>query len=763
MTPSLTEQNGRIARVVPLLRLHHLGDRRFDYLVPDTVGGPISRGSIVTVPFGKRTVRAVVLDVGPWSGCEVAPKEARFEADVPVAGLRAVEGVLADVVPEQLVDLAVALARRYLCSLESCLRLVAPIGAASGRTAKTPVRKDCVARVSEADAEALAGLTAKQRAVLDAIPADGIGKKALCESAGVGRGVLLTLEKKGMIESREAGPGSGDTASAGIQVPAMGGGVARKPEAAARPVLWPEQDHAVEALTAALDEPGLSERLLWGVTGSGKTEVYLRIIEHALASGKGSILLVPEIALTPQTIRRVKSRFGGSVGVFHSGLPHKERLREYRRVAAGEARIVVGARSAVFAPVADLGLIIIDESHDNSYKQEEEPRYRVKTVAQLRLVDRGGLLLEGSATPAVESMLHPEGRLRLSLRASGAPPEIEVVDMRRQGGGLLLAARSRQAMAEVLRAGEQAIILLNRRGYAGYVHCGTCGHVLMCSDCELSLTYHQGERRLLCHHCGRGYPQPAACPACGEAPLTRASPGTERLDAELRTLVPGEQVFRMDSDVVGGGARTPAILDAFGTSHPGVLVGTQMVAKGHDFPDVTLVIVADADVGLYVPDFRAAERTFQLLTQVAGRAGRAERPGRVLVQTSNPDVPCVRMALAGEEEAFYQEELASRERLGYPPFAELIRLVTSSPDAQKAQAAGRHIVERLAAYFPATELHGPAPLLRLRGRSRWQVLVAARQGERARTIIGKALEQFEEPYRRRGVVLMADVDPLSFS
>jgi primosomal protein N' (replication factor Y) len=472
---------------------------------------------------------------------------------------------------------------------------------------------------------------------------------------------------------------------------------------------------------------------------------------------------VPEIALTPQTIRRVKARFGGRVGVFHSGLPHKARLSEYRRVTAGEARIVVGARSAVFAPVADLGLIIIDESHDNSYKQEEEPRYRVKTVAQLRLADRGGLLLEGSATPAVESMARPEGRLRLSLRASGAPPEIEVVDMRRQGGGLLLASRSRQALAEVLRSGEQAIILLNRRGYAGYVHCENCGHVLMCCDCELSLTYHQGERRLLCHHCGRGYPQPAACPKCGEAPLTRASPGTERLDAELRTLVPGDQVFRMDSDVVGSGSRTQAILEAFGASHPGVLVGTQMVAKGHDFPDVTLVIVADADVGLYVPDFRAAERTFQLLTQVAGRAGRAERPGRVLVQTSNPDVPCVRMALAGEEEAFYQEELASRERLGYPPFAELIRLVTSSPDAQKAQAAGRHIVERLAAYFPATELHGPAPLLRLRGRSRWQVLVAARQGERARTIIGKALEQFEEPYRRRGVVLLADVDPLSFS
>jgi primosomal protein N' (replication factor Y) len=360
-------------------------------------------------------------------------------------------------------------------------------------------------------------------------------------------------------------------------------------------------------------------------------------------------------------------------------------------------------------------------------------------------------------------MANAADRVRLSRRAAGATPEVEVVDMRRQGAGLLLAPRSREALAEALRSDEQAIILLNRRGYAGYVYCEACGHVLMCADCELSLTYHRRGQQLLCHHCGRGYSQPAACPSCGEAPLTRAAPGTERLDRELRTLVPGGQVFRLDSDVMGTGARAQTILESFADARPAVLVGTQMVAKGHDFPDVTLVIVADADVGLYVPDFRAAEKTFQLLTQVAGRAGRAERPGRVLVQTSNPDVPCVRMALQREEEAFYAQELVSRERLGYPPYAELIRLVTSSTQADRAQAASRHLGELLQPYFPPGELHGPAPLLRLRGRHRWQVLVAARQGERARTIIGQALTQLQEPYRRRGVVLLVDVDPLSFS
>ena len=737
--PKSVEDRGRIARVIVLLRLHHLGDRQFDYLIPEHLMGALSVGSVVTVPFGKRTARAIVLGTA-------------VRAEVPEEGLRAIQEIDPDRVPEELLDLAQSLAKRYLCSLESCLRLVAPIGSTSRRGAKVPTRKDLVVRVLDPDAASIAKLTTKQRAVLEAIPAEGVSKKVLCEQTGVGRGVLDTLEKKRFVEFREAG---GEEAPDGAYFADGGGSLPL--------TLWPEQEQAVTSLVAALDEPGLSSRLLWGVTGSGKTEVYLRLIEHALNTGRGAILLVPEIALTPQTIQRVKARFGSRVGVFHSGLPHAERVREYRRVASGKAPIVVGARSAVFAPVKDLGLIIIDEAHDNSYKQEEEPRYRVKTVAELRLERQGGLLLEGSATPAVESMMTGEQRVRLTRRAAGTQPKVEVVDMRRQGPGLLLAPRSREALAEVLRRGEQAIILLNRRGYAGYVYCDACGHVLMCADCELSLTYHRRSHQLLCHHCARSYSQPAACPKCGEAPLTRASPGTERLDRELRALVPGEQVFRMDSDVTGTGARVQTALDGFAAARPAVLVGTQMVAKGHDFPDVTLVIVADADVGLYVPDFRAAERTFQLLTQVAGRAGRAERPGRVLVQTSNPDVPCIRMALEGDEETFYREELSIRERLGYPPYAELIRLVTSSVHPERAQAAGRHLVEVLEPYFPAEELHGPAPLPRLRGRHRWQVMVAARQGERARTIIGQALAQLQEPYRRRGVVLLVDVDPLSFN
>jgi primosomal protein N' (replication factor Y) len=523
-----------------------------------------------------------------------------------------------------------------------------------------------------------------------------------------------------------------------------------------------DQGAVVNDLVAAYEAPGLVARLLWGVTGSGKTEVYLRLVARALEDGAGVILLVPEIALTPQMIERVRARFGERVGVLHSGLGASERGREYARVAAGEATVVVGARSAVFAPVSNLGLVIIDESHDGSYKQEEEPRYQVKTVAELRLKRRGGLLLEGSATPAVESMVKADERFRLTKRVVGAVPECEVVDMRRQGSGGLLAPLSREALAETLRRGEQAIVLLNRRGFAGHVHCDSCGHVMMCDDCELSLTYHGQARRLLCHHCGRAYSQPALCPNCRQAPLVHGAPGTERLEDELRKLVPQGQVFRLDSDMLTSGTRVRVVLEEFCASHPAVLLGTQMVAKGHDFANVTLVVVADADTALYVPDFRAGERTFQLLTQVSGRAGRADKPGRVVVQTWNPDVPCIRMALERDAEGFYRRELGIRERLGYPPFTELVRLVTVGGQGQRAQLGAQHLTERLSSHFTARELRGPARLPALRGKERWHLLVAAEDGQRARNIVGQAMAQLREPYRRRGVALLVDVDPVSF-
>ncbi len=529
MAPPLTTEGGNVVQLVPLLKLRHLGDRRFDYLVPAALAERVQVGAIVTAPFGRRLVRAVVVEE---SGC----------GEMDAAGLRSIEAVADERVPAQLLDLAGVLAERYLSSFESCLRLMVPPGlGAPEKTALTP-RKSWVVRLADVGSGSAQGrVTPKQQTLLDAIPAGGIAIRGLCEQVGVGRGVLQTLVAKGLVELREASASDRPEPIAGI------------PSAAVIPRLGLEQEEAVRHLLTAFETPGFSRYLLWGVTGSGKTEVYLRLLERVLEQRAGAILLVPEIALTPQMIERVRERFGTRVGVLHSGLPRGERVREYRRIAGGQAAIVVGARSAVFAPVRDLRLIIIDEAHDGSYKQEEEPRYHAATVARMRLEPLDGLLLEGSATPSVESMQEAGARLRLSQRAAGTQPVCEVVDMRRQGAGQLLAPVSREALAETLRRGEQAIVLLNRRGYAGHVHCDLCGHVMMCEECELSLTFHKRVRRLLCHQCGRAYEQPVLCPSCGRAPLTRSSPGTERLDQELRALVPREQVFRMDSDILTSG------------------------------------------------------------------------------------------------------------------------------------------------------------------------------------------------------------------
>ncbi len=749
------EEPGRVVQLVPLLRLRHLGDRHFDYLVPSELEGELPVGTIVTAPFGSRSVRAVVV-------------AADTSSDADVDRLRPIEQVANERIPPDLVALALSLKEHYLSPLETCLRLVLPPVLTFGSEADRPARGRWVHEAAgsagnqpprQADGQESrqpepVPLTTKQRLLMAAIPRGGGSPAEVCERAGVGKGVLRALLGKGVLAYC-------DPTAAPTATPATGGDSAAGVPPGEH-TLSSEQEAAVIELVAALESDSDEHRLLWGVTGSGKTEVYLRLIAFVLGKGDAAILLVPEIALTPQMIARVKSRFGSEVGILHSGLSRGERAREYRRMTEGHARVVVGARSAVFAPLARLKLIIIDEAHDSSYKQEEEPRYRVRTVATMRLEGAQGLLLEGSATPSVESLRVGTERIRLSTRIAGQLPHAEAVDMRRQGGGQLLAPISREALAAVLRRGEQAIVLLNRRGYAGHVHCELCGHVMQCTDCELSLTYHSKERRLLCHHCGRSYSQPPRCPSCGQGPLTRAVPGTERLDQDLRDLVPEGRVFRLDSDVLTSGSRVRALLDAFAVSRPGVLVGTQMVAKGHDFPNVTLVVVADADTGLYIPDFRAAERTFQLLTQVAGRAGRGEQPGRVLVQTWNPDVPCIRMALDRNELGFYREELRIRDCLGYPPFAELTRLLVASPEEGRATAAARHLSRLLAPHFSPKELRGPVRLPSLRGQARWHLLVAARDGDRARAVLRQALEQLAEPYRRRGVRLLIDVDPEAF-
>ncbi len=449
------------------------------------------------------------------------------------------------------------------------------------------------------------------------------------------------------------------------------------------------------------------EVLLHGVTGSGKTEVYLQAAQATLAAGRSVLLLVPEIGLTGQTVARVKRRFAGEqVAVLHSGLSAGERLLAYGAVARGEVRIVVGARSAVFAPLAGLGLIVVDEEHDTSYKQESEPAYDARTVARWRAGANGAVVVLGSATPSVESYARVARHADLRRRVDGSqPPALEIVDMRGHHG--VFSQPLAEALAGVVDAGEKAILFLNRRGFASYLVCDHCGHAWECPNCDVTLTLFGGQT-LRCRTCGHAEPAPSVCPACGRSDLVRHGFGTERLEREVRLLLPGVDLLRLDSDVAGSYARLQSVLSRFSEPGPKVLVGTQMIAKGHHFPDVTLVGVVNADLTLHFPDFRAEERTFALLIQVGGRSGRGDRPGRVIVQTLDPEARPIAFAAAGKEEEFYAGEARAPAGAGLPA-RRLSRRPRPVRDLE-GQGRGGGPVHRRAARSPARRgSAGPRP------------------------------------------------------
>ena len=519
-------------------------------------------------------------------------------------------------------------------------------------------------------------------------------------------------------------------------------------------VLTPAQEDAVARIVSALDGRG-GHVLLHGPTGSGKTEVYLRACAAALERGLGAIVLVPEIALTPQAVGRFAQRFEGAVAVVHSALTDAERRDERERISSGEARIVVGARSAVFAPLARLGLVVVDEEHDASFKQESDPRYDARTVAAKRAALEGAVAVYGSATPRVESWSRLE-RIELPARIGAPLPAVRLVDLRREAG-YPLSAPLLAELAGVRERGGRAILLLNRRGISGAVHCRSCGTTRRCGSCDIALTLH-ADGRLHCHHCGFSTAMPEACPWCGSVELARIGAGTQRLEAELERRLPGLQPLRLDADTVArpGGLRDA--LERFAASRATVLVGTQMVAKGHHFPGVEVAAVVDADAGLAFPDFRAEERTFQLVTQLAGRSGR-DAPGKVVVQTFQPDATPFRFALRHDVAGFLAHELARREELGYPPFSNLVTLVVSGPDSDGPQRA---LVElREALRVPGVRMLGPAPLLRLRGRHRAQLLAKTANPRAFASRAGRLLAAAAPAMRRDGLSAVVDVDPQS--
>jgi primosomal protein N' (replication factor Y) (superfamily II helicase) len=549
-----------------------------------------------------------------------------------------------------------------------------------------------------------------------------------------------------------------------------------------------DQRAVLASLQGALERRAAHERLLHGVTGSGKTEIYLRAAETALEQGRGVIVLVPEIALTPQTVGRFIERFGETVAVLHSQLRPGERYAEWRRLREGEARICVGPRSAVFAPVEDLGLIVVDEEHDSSYKHEGDPRYDARDVAAERARRVGALLLLGSATPRAESE-HRVRSLLLPRRVDGRPlPRVDVLDMRGEGlhgAQQGLHPETVQALALVREERAKAIVLLNRRGWSNFLSCRSCGQVWSCPDCDVALVLHRAGGFLACHHCGHRERAPERCSACGSSSVARHGAGTERLQHELAVVLDDGAfpIFRLDADTAGGASAAAAsgpgvagaqatresavsaLLRRFEAADCGVLIGTQMVAKGHDFPDVTLGVVLDADATLRFPDFRAEERTFALIAQLAGRVGRG-REGRVLVQTIAPQARAIELASRHDSEAFLTSELERRLALGYPPFSHLIRIVCSAEQSEPARRAAVAVRDALDGRAGGGEeargsiaVLGPAPLFRLRGRERESLVVKASSRLPAVQAIGEAVQRVAGSRAHHGVNFSVDVDP----
>jgi len=536
-----------------------------------------------------------------------------------------------------------------------------------------------------------------------------------------------------------------------------------------------EQRQAFDAIKSAMASEEFTTFLLQGVTGSGKTEIYLQAIEYALSQGKTAIMLVPEISLTPQTVGRFIARFHENVAVLHSGLGRGERYDEWRRAQRGDVRIVVGARSAIFAPLRNLGVIVVDEEHDSSYKQADTPRYHARDVATVRAKLAGAACVLGSATPSLESYYNSETgkfhRLQLLRRATSFPlPEVQLVDMRNatreQSGQLVLSRELQQEVTGRVAAGEQVILLLNRRGFAPFVLCSKCGWVAQCADCNVSLTYHARGGFLGCHYCNARHEIMHECAECGFSPLLYLGAGTQKVEEYLVGAFPGARVERMDADTTAGKGGHAKILGRFAAGAIDILIGTQMIAKGHDYPGVTLVGVINADTSLSVPDFRSAEQTFQLLTQVAGRAGRGVRPGKVIIQTFRPNHYAVQAAALHDYAAFYAREIDERRTAAYPPLRRMANLAVESEDrlsAERAAAALHRIVwEQIRALeFRGIETLGPAPasVYKVKKRYRWNLAVLSKSAKRLNALVKESRQAFETTGPNSKVDLKIDPDP----
>lgn len=536
-------------------------------------------------------------------------------------------------------------------------------------------------------------------------------------------------------------------------------------------VLNPSQAKLWKRINEIYDGGKFSVALLHGVTGSGKTEIYLKLMEKVLASGRQAILLVPEISLTPQLAGRVISSFGKEVAIYHSGLSEAQRLNEWQRIKNGEAKIVVGTRSAIFAPFSDLGAIIIDEEHDYSYKQEESPRYHARDTAIMRGKIENAIVLLGSATPSIESLANAKNGkyeyLRIEERHGGSKmPEIRVVDMRRElKSALLNPYFSIELMSEIeetLKRGHQVILFLNRRGYANFFLCRDCGYIPECPNCKISLTFHKKRKKLICHYCDLTASAEDSCPKCHGIELVQIGGGTEMIEEVIRERIPKARIARLDRDTATTENIRREILSKMRGGELDILIGTQMVTKGHDFPNVTLVGIISADQSIHFPDFRASERTFQLITHASGRAGRALHPGKVIVQTYSPEHISILMAGKNNMEDYITAELLTRKELSYPPFSRLANIKFSGNHEGKVVEASKRLAKLLGTATGGMKLLGPAPapISMIRGKTRWQILL---KSPSAKVLSGTltSLRNYIDKHPIAGVQISIDVDPVS--
>ncbi|MFS0727762.1 primosomal protein N' [Paenibacillus sp. 1P07SE] len=817
-------------------------DRPFDYRVPEQLGGWIAVGSRVGVPFGGRTLQGFVVELAEdaavagsrlkdiaelldplpplspdlielarWISIKYCCTwTAALQAMIPAAlkgkaeryvslgtAPEDAEGLWADDLPAGLLEAVhkqgsvklAALLQRYPehgPQIRSALQsgwLIEDVRVKDRLAVRTVLTVFPPADKTSAE-QALAALparAAKQRELLGRIleRTEPIPLQALLTEAGASASSIKSLADKGLVELREVEQ---------LRDPYAGRDFVRS-----QPLALTEGQRAVLApIAEAVAARSPRVFLLQGVTGSGKTEVYLQAIAGCIAGGRQAIVLVPEISLTPQMVERFKGRFGDEVAVLHSRLSQGERYDEWRKIRHRQVKVAIGARSAIFAPLESIGLIIIDEEHESSYKQEESPKYHARDVAIRRARQHGAAVVLGSATPSLESYMaarrSQEGtrdvsaaaaaHLPLPERVGGRPmPPVEVVDMRQEleeGNRSMFSRRLHQALAERLERGEQSVLLLNRRGYSTFVMCRSCGYTAGCPHCDISLTYHQKTRMLRCHYCGHAELSPTACPSCDSEHIRFFGTGTQRVEEELAKLFPGIRVIRMDVDTTTEKGSHEKWLRRFGDRQADVLLGTQMVAKGLDFPYVTLVGVIAADSSLHLPDFRAAEKTFQLLTQVAGRAGRHHLPGEVVVQSYTPDHYSVRTAQQHDYEAFAAEELRHRRFMAYPPFCRLILVTLSHEQLPLLASTGEQFAEALRGQAEAAgvlasldsdreqalEILGPvaSPIPRLKDRYRFQCMIKYRGGVDATKLLQSALAPFAEGSRAK-VLFSIDVDP----